>query len=293
MQYQVRLTPRYSTLTLRGVSHRVTQWGDAQNAPVILLHGWGDSGETFQFLVDASSVARHWIALDWRGFGGSEWTGPTYWFPDYLADLDAFLALYSPDKPADLVGHSMGGNIASMYAGIRPERVSRLVNLEGIGLPRPSVAEAAGRYRRWLEELNGSPAFSVYESIEHFAKLLQRRNPALRDDRALFVATLWLIPCKGGFTVRWDPAHKRVNPILYSREAAEACWSATTAPTLLVLGGRSDMRRSLGADGEMSAYEGIYPHLQMHLLPEAGHMMHHDDPEEVAVLMDAFLGDPT
>ena len=91
MNYASRRAPHYSTLTLRGVSHGVTRWGDPEGAPVVLLHGWGDSGETFQFLVDAFDTDRSWIALDWRGFGRSEWTGPAYWFADYLADLDAFL----------------------------------------------------------------------------------------------------------------------------------------------------------------------------------------------------------
>jgi pimeloyl-ACP methyl ester carboxylesterase len=290
MNYRPLRAPHYSTLTLRGVAHRVTRWGDPQSPPVVLLHGWGDSGETFQFLVDSFATSRHWIAPDWRGFGGSDWTGPAYWFADYLADLDALLDIVSPEQPADLIGHSMGGNIASMYAGIRPERVSRTVNLEGIGLPRTRPEEAPARYRRWLDELREPMAFSVYESIEHFARLLRRRNPRLPEDRAHFIAELWLTPCEGGYTVRWDPAHKRVNPILYSREAAESCWAATTAPTLLVLGGQSDIRRALAADGEPSAFEGIYPQLQVQVLPQAGHMMHHEEPETLAPLIEDFLG---
>jgi pimeloyl-ACP methyl ester carboxylesterase len=289
MNYASRRAPHYSTLTLRGVSHGVTRWGDPEGAPVVLLHGWGDSGETFQFLVDAFDTDRSWIAFDWRGFGRSEWTGPAYWFADYLADLDAFLSVCSPGTPVELIGHSMGGNIASIYAGIRPERVARLVNLEGIGLPRTRPEEAPARYRRWLDQLREPIAFSVYDSIDTFAAVLRRRHPRLPESRARFIAQLWLKPCEGGYTLRWDPAHKRVNPILYSREATECCWAATTAPTLLVLGGQSDFRLSLGAEGEPSAYEGFYPNLHIEMLPQAGHMMHLEEPETLAPLIDAFL----
>src|SRR5580658_808948 len=116
----------------------VTRWGPPPSesvSPVVLLHGWLDCGETFQFLVDA--LERDWplAALDWRGFGRSGWAGDGYWFPDYLADLDGLLALLSPSRPARLVGHSMGGNVASLYAGVRPERVRSVVNLEGFWLP--------------------------------------------------------------------------------------------------------------------------------------------------------------
>jgi pimeloyl-ACP methyl ester carboxylesterase len=289
MFYSPLIAPRTHRISLRGITHQVTQWGPESASPVFLLHGWGDCGETFQFLVDACSPQRRWVAIDWRGFGGSQWTGPAYWFPDYLADLETFLDQYSPGEPASLVGHSMGGNIASLYAGVRPERVARLINLEGIGLPRTDPVAAPGRYRRWLDELSAPKGYSVYESVEYFAQLLVRRNPRLPKERAGFIASLWLTPCDGGWTVRWDPAHKHVNPVLYSREAAAACWAACTAPTLLVLGGRSDIRLGLGEDGEPSAYAEMSPDVRLHLMPEAGHMMHHEEPEALAAVVEAFL----
>uniref|UniRef100_UPI002362DFF1 alpha/beta fold hydrolase n=3 Tax=Pseudomonadota TaxID=1224 RepID=UPI002362DFF1 len=79
--------------------------------PLVLLHGWMDVGASFQFVVDALAGDREVIALDWRGFGLSEASGAgCYWFPDYLADLDALLDAVSPSAPVDLLGHSMGGN---------------------------------------------------------------------------------------------------------------------------------------------------------------------------------------
>jgi pimeloyl-ACP methyl ester carboxylesterase len=288
MTYVLRRQPTRTRVELRGVAHQITVWGDPDAEPVFMLHGWGDSGETFQFLVDAFSTERRWIALDWRGFGASQWTGPSYWFPDYLADLEALLNLYAPSGTVELVGHSMGGNIVSLYAGVRPERVSRVINLEGIGMPHIEATEAPLRYARWLDQVRSPPAFSVYPSVQAFAAVLSRRNPRLPADRATFVAERWLMPCEGGYTLAWDPAHKSVNPVLYSRPAAQACWGSSSAPTLLVLGGVSDIRRALGAEGEPSAYEGRYPGWSVQTMPEAGHMMHHEQPEELARIIESF-----
>jgi len=293
MNYEAQRPPTSARMVFRGVPHQVSTWGDPRAEPVFLLHGWGDCGDTFQFLIDAFHEERYWIAPDWRGFGESEWTGPSYWFPDYLADLEAILQHYSPNSPAVLIGHSMGGNIASLYAGVRPERVSKLVNLEGVGLPPTDPGTAPSRYRRWLDQLQSPPTFSVYPSVEAFATVLMRRNSRLTLDRATYIGTHWLRPCEGGFTPTWDPAHKRVNPVLYSREAAEACWHAATAQTLLVMGGCSDILRELGAAGDPAHYKARYPQWSLAVMPNAGHMMHHEEPAELASLIENFWREPT
>ena len=113
-------------------------WGDLAGGqdPIVMLHGWMDVGASFQFVVDALKSDRPVIAPDWRGFGLTSSRGAdNFWFPDYLADLDGLLDHYLQGRPADIVGHSMGGNISMFYAGSRPERVRRLVNLEGFGMP--------------------------------------------------------------------------------------------------------------------------------------------------------------
>ena len=273
MSYAPRRLPRHDTIRLRGLEHHVTHWGPDAAAPLVFLHGWADTSDTFQFIVDAFAREYTIIAPDWRGFGRSAWQGGAYWFPDYLADLDALLEQVSPGRPATLLGHSMGGNIASLYAGIRPERIERVVNLEGFGLPRSDPAQAPDRYRRWFDQLREPPAFSRYESVERFAELLLRRHPRLGADRAGFVAASWLRQQpNGGWTVNVDPFHKLVNPVLYRREEAEACWRRAVAPTLLVLGGRSEFRIALGADATDEYFRAIFPTLTIATLPEAGHM---------------------
>src|SRR3974390_307690 len=184
MSYQPRRRPRHAKIVLRGLVHHLTRWGSDAGQPLVFLHGWLDCSDSFQFVVDAFAHDPPIVALDWRGFGRSAWQGGPYWFPDYLADLDALLEELSPEVPATLIGHSMGGNIACLYAGVRPERVARIVNLEGFGLSRTRPEQAAERYRRWLDELRSPPAFSTYETFERFAAMLARRNPRLPPQRA-------------------------------------------------------------------------------------------------------------
>ncbi len=271
--------------------HHVLRWGPPDAEPVVFLHGWADTGSTFQFLIDAFEAEHAILAIDWRGFGESDWQNSAYWFPDYLADLDALLDAVLPGMPATLLGHSMGGNIAGLYGGIRPERVRAVINLEGFGLPRAPADGAAARYRRWLEELKAPKAFGRYRSRAEFAAMLVRKNPRLGADRAGHVAMSWTrAAADGGVEVSADPAHKLVNPVLYRRDEAEACWRRCVAPVLMVFGGKSEFRASLGADGSDEYFGSIYPNLTLATLPDAGHMLHHEEPQALARLIEPWLG---
>ena len=179
---------------MRGLDLHLTRWGPQPAdpaAPVLLLHGWADTGDTFQFMVDAFRADWPLVALDWRGFGRSEWAREGYWFPDYLADLDALLEQLSPRAPAPLIGHSMGGNIASLYAGLRPERVRCVVNLEGFGLPRTTPEQAPAQLRKWLDQVKTAPALKDYESFEQLASIIQFRYPRFTAAQSMFVAQAW------------------------------------------------------------------------------------------------------
>ena len=232
------------------------------------------------------------IAPDWRGYGLTQWSGAdSYWFPDYLGDLDALLRHASPDEPAILVGHSMGGNVAALYAGVRPARIGKLVNLEGFGLRDNDPSRAPARYAEWLDELAEPPRFRDYPSFEELAARLQHGNPRLSRDRALFLAEHWGEATSGGrVALRSDPAHKRVNPILYRVEEAEACWRRVTAPVLWVEGADSASLQRLRIDpGAYEARKRCFAALVARTLPGAGHMLHHDEPELLAAVVEEFL----
>ena len=240
---------------LRGLRCHLNEWGDAGQASadrptLVMLHGWMDVGASFQFAVDALAAiegdGRHVIAPDWRGFGLSDPGGADgYWFPDYLGDLDALLdSRADPAAPIDLLGHSMGGNVAMVYAGVRPERIRRLVNLEGFGLPATRPAQAPARYRQWLDELKQPVALRPYDSLDAVADRLRKTNPLLRADRAAWLAGHWSRQADDG---RWhilgDPAHKRANPVLYQKDEVLACWQRIAAAA--VGRGRPHRRRQV------------------------------------------------
>jgi len=288
IEWKPRRVPRHEHLTVRGVRHRLTWWGEPDERAIVLLHGWLDCGETWQFLVDCLP---DWplVAPDWRGFGGSEWPPGGYWFPDYFADLEALLEVLSPSSPARLIGHSMGGNIAITYGGIRPSRVQWIVNLEGMGLKPAHPSEAPARYARWLDELQAPLPERRYASLDELAGTLRRRNPRLSADRARFLARAWSRPVEGGFSYAFDPRHRLVNPVLYRREEAESCWRQCQAPVLMLLGEESDLRARLGPFGTEAHFRSIFPRIEVISLPGVGHMMHHEDPEAVARHITRFV----
>ncbi|MDD5177009.1 MAG: alpha/beta hydrolase [Sterolibacterium sp.] len=279
-------------IELRGMRIHARIWGPINAPQLFLLHGWMDVSATFQFLVDA--LTRDWrvIAPDWRGFGLSQWNNHSYWFPDYVADLDALLAHYSPDTPARLVGHSMGGNAACLYAGIRPERVASLVSLEGFGLYFIDSAEAPDRYAKWLDQLRAGPAFTRYANRAEFAARLRRGNTRLTADQATFLAEhLGRETSDKQVVVAGDPFHKLPNPVRYRLDEAKACWRRVVAPVLWVAARDSFIMKSYaGKDGEADFKDrnSCFRDIRVEVLEDAGHNLHHDQPVQVARLIEEF-----
>ncbi len=290
-----------SFVPARGLRHHVLAWGDPgvvapERPTLVLLHGWMDVAASFQFVVDALAAPRHVLALDWRGFGLTE-SPPVdaYWFADYLGDLDAVLdaVLPTPDAQIDLVGHSMGGNVAMMYAGVRPQRVRRLVNLEGFGMPATRPDQAPRRYAKWLDELKEPARLRSYASVEAVAERLRQNNPLLSAERAAWLAPHWSRRnAAGTWDILADPAHKRINPQLYQRDEALACWREISAPVLWIEGDQSDPGRWWGdrySKAEFHQRLDVVRDVTRHTLSPAGHMLHHDQPDALAARLEAFL----
>jgi pimeloyl-ACP methyl ester carboxylesterase len=282
---------RSHIVQVRGVRYHVRTWGEQAHPKLVLLHGWMDVSASFQFLVDALTHAWYVIAPDWRGFGLSEWASAGYWFPDYIADLDVLLRELAAEEPVHLVGHSMGGNVAGLYAGTRPSRVATLALLEGFGLPRTQAAAAPDRYDKWLTEIADPPGFKPYASFEEVEARLRQNNPRLTPARAQFLAPHWAKQLASGQVVlRSDPAHKMVNPVLYRVEEALACWERITAPVLWVWGDGEWLRKWLrGNAADLEQRRAAFRNLTEHTIKDAGHMMHQDQPEELARVLEAFL----
>lgn len=282
---------RSEFLPIRGLRHHARTWGEPGSPVLFLLHGWMDVSASFQFLVDRFARDWHIVAPDWRGFGLTEWAQDGYWFPDYYADLEALLDHYQPGAPALLVGHSMGGVIASVYAGIRPERVARLVSMEGLGLARHTPDQAPLRYAQWLDQMRAPEGFRPYRSFEEVAGRLRKNNPRLSAERAAFLAQHWARRLESGEVVlSSDPRHKIFNPYLFRIDEAIACWRRVTAPVLLVSGKLSDIpARMKDTPEQLAERKGAFRNRREVELDDAGHMMHHDQPEKLSAILEEFL----
>ena len=301
--YQPRRLSHSEFIPLRGLEHHVRIWGDLGSGqdPIVMLHGWMDVGASFQFVVDALTTDRPVIAPDWRGFGLTDSrSADNFWFPDYLADLDGLLDHYLQDRPADIVGHSMGGNISMFYAGARPQRVRRLVNLEGFGMPRTQPEQAPARYAKWMDELKslqrGELDLQTYPEAAGVARRLMRTNPRLPQDKADWLATHWAAPTtradgSPAWRILGDAAHKIVNANLYRVDEALELNKAIAAPVLAVQAADGVLQtwKKRGIDDDFVARLRAVPRLEFARMEDAGHMMHHDRPDEVARLIEGFL----
>ncbi len=284
-------TSRSLFIPVRGIDYHVRTWGDAASLRLFLLHGWMDVGASFQFLVDA--LQRNWyvIAPDWRGYGQSGWCADGYWYADYVADLEVLVDHFSPDEPARLVGHSLGGNVVGVYAGVRPQRVLRAVSLEGFGIPAEAPELAPEKMRSWLDALRDPPQFASYANFAAVADRLQKNNPRLSRDKAEFLAAHWAEAMPDGSArLRSDPRHKLPFPTVYRIEESLAIWRRATLPVLWVAGSDSFVRKWLGdGEAELSRRMKGFPDCRLITIENAGHMLHHDQPAAVAAAIEAFL----
>jgi pimeloyl-ACP methyl ester carboxylesterase len=238
------------------------------------------------------------MAPDWRGYGLTE-SPPTdnYFFPDYLADLDFLLDHYSPDAPVNLVGHSMGGNVAMLYAGSRPARVRRLVNLEGFGMPATQPSMAPRRYARWMDELKafhrGEMALKSYDSAEGVGRRLMKTNRRLTQDKAEWLARQWARPdADGQWRILGDPAHKIANAQLFRVDEVLEIYRAITAPVLHVDASDDSLAGWWQGKFTLAEYHErlkAVPDHRTAVVQDAAHMLHHDQPQQVAMLIERFL----
>ena len=287
--YQPRVARRTARHNVRGVRYEVSEWGDRDAPMMVYLHGWGDCAGTFQMVVDQFNGDWFVVAPDWRGFGGSSVDTQAYWFPDYLADLHQLLAIYSPDAPVRLVGHSMGANVAGLYAGTMPERVAAFVNIEGFGLTDSNPADAPKRYRRWIEESRRSPVFSDYDNFSALARRVKKRSPRAADAITEFVARAWAEERDGRISLRADARHKLPNAVLFRRAESEACWRNVVAPVLLLAGGESEFAEPADARIDVGIGDLPFGSATVETIENAGHMMHFEAPTELAGHIEAFF----
>jgi len=303
--YQAQRISHSEFVPIRNLPYHVQVWGQPApgSTPWVMVHGWMDVAASYQFVVDALSHQHYVIAPDWRGYGrtpGHAGAGPgvdNFWFPDYLADLDFLLDHYAPDTQVNLIGHSMGGNVAMLYAGVRPERIRRLVNLEGFGMPASKPEQAPRRYASWMDELKklhrGELELKTYDSAAGVARRLMKTNPRLGADKANWLAQHWAQQDdQGQWRILGEPAHKISNAQLYRADEVLELYKRISMPVLCVEASENSLDQWWKGKFTLEQFHErlkAVPQVEIARVEEAGHMMHHDQPAVLAALIERFL----
>jgi pimeloyl-ACP methyl ester carboxylesterase len=266
----------------RGLNLAVHGWG-AERPLALAIHGFMDHGLSFRW------VAEHLqpdglAAADMRGFGRSDWVGDGgyYHFYDYYDDVGRILDAL--EGPVGLVGHSMGGSIASAVAALFPERVRWLLLLEGMGPPPSPLDESAARLGQWLRAVRRrqGPAAArrrmrrSFPSLEDGAYRLRSFNRLLTESRSLALAESFSEVTPEGRTWRVDPLHRTPSAKPFLLEEARSLWLALQVPVISLWGDQGFR------PDDLPARHGCIPRLLAGVVPDASHNVHHDRPDVVA-----------
>jgi len=279
------MSPRARRLELAtGLGYNVLEWDADSDHTVVLVHGFLDMAWGWERTVRAGLEGRvHVVAPDMRGHGDSDRVGAGgyYYFLDYVADLASVIDQLGRER-VSLVGHSMGGTIASYFAGVFPESVHDLALLEGIHAPEGSPGPA--RIRDWINGWHGvgRHAPRTYASVEEAAARLRQHDELLSADLALELAAHGTRDSAGGRVFKHDPLHLTRGPYPFRVDAAEMLWRAITCKVLLVEGGASRLPLA-AADRERR--QACFPGARLATLAGAGHMMQRHQPEALSELL--------
>jgi len=181
-----------------------------------------------------------------------------------------------------VIGHSLGGTVATTYAGLRPGRCASVINIEGFGMALRAHTPAPVRVRKWLDELRRLATPKRYASLEELAVRIARRHPRLPLDRAHYLAWAWSRQVEGGYEIAADPKHRLMQPVRLRRDELDECWAEIRCPMLLLVGAESEFLTRAGGDVELARWRALVRHMEFAMIAGAGHMVPHEQPERLA-----------
>jgi pimeloyl-ACP methyl ester carboxylesterase len=267
-------------------------WGNAGAPPLVLLHGGRDHARSWDWVAGSLCESFHVITPDLRGHGDSQWSlDGSYTLAGCLYDL-AQLVHRLNVAPVALIGHSLGGNIATRYAGIYPDEVRRLVSIEGLG-PSPKVlAERAAkpvaeRLRGWIEAQRGLAGRMPrrYATIEDAVLRMQAANKHLSLEQARHLTRYGVNQNEDGtYSWKFDPYLHVFPPIDLATAEIETLWAGVACPTLLVYG-----RESWASNPQEDGRARHFKNARVVMVEKAGHWVHHDRTDFFVDLVREFL----
>lgn len=274
---------RDHTLPVSGLNLHVIDWGDKTAPPVVMLHGIRGFAETFAGLAAALQPGRRILAVDQRGRGESDWDpGRNYYTDTYVSDLEGIVDQLELAR-FDLLGHSMGGINAIVYAARHPGRVRSLV-IEDAG---PGAFDSSAGANRIRQEFATTP--DCFESWEAATRFMQALRPGVTEAARQLRLRRMLKPLvAGGYTWRHDQAGiaaTRLDPAPSQRVDLVPHISRLACATLVVRGGRTDYLQP----EMLQQMLDLNPRLAGVVIPDASHYIHDDQPERFAAVVVQFL----
>ncbi len=267
-------------------------WGNETKPPLLLVHGGKDHARSWDQVARALRDDYHVIAPDLRGHGDSAWAqGSTYTLPEYVLDVAQLVEVLGL-APLSIIGHSMGAAVSLYYAGVYPEKVRKLVAIEGMGAP-PELRELNEKRElwetttAWIDAVRSAARRQPrrYATIDEAAARMREENPNLRADQAHHLTVHGVARNEdGSFSWKFDNASRPLFPQRLAPGSLERLWQRISCPTLLVHG-------SEGWHGD-PAKDGRAAHVadaEVLEIPQAGHWVHHDQLDRFVAAVRRFL----
>ncbi|MGH2634005.1 MAG: alpha/beta fold hydrolase [Tepidiformaceae bacterium] len=265
-------------------------WGDESKPPLILVHGTRDHAHswdrTAQALIDRYCV----YAPDLRGHGDSEWAvGGNYSIIDYGLDMHA-LGEAIGRAPYTIIAHSLGGGVTLQYAGTFPEKVDRIVTIDGLGgmvWAERARKPAHVRMREWVESMRALEhrQLHVYPDLEEATERMLEANQHLSPELARRLTETGVRSADGGYVWKFDNYTHAGSPYEFNMEDARDLWNQIRCPVLIIWGEESWGARFSAMD--LSAFHNY----RTEKVANAGHWVHHDQFDVFMGLVNAFLAD--
>jgi len=265
-------------------------WGNEDKPLAILVHGGRDHARNWDFIALELRKHFHLVAPDLRGHGDSDWAiGGAYSITEHVLDLGQLIAALAPKDPVTLIGHSLGAGIVLQRAGVFPDAVKSVVAIEGLGPPGAMLREtpAHERMQIWVTDMMALAQRKPreYQTIEKAMERMREANPHLSVDLARHLSIYGMRRNENGtFSWKYDNYTRATSPYLFNLKDAMEIWSRIRCPVLLIRGDASwagDWER----DGRLNAFHTS----ELRTIPNAGHWVHHDQPEAFLAAVREFL----
>jgi pimeloyl-ACP methyl ester carboxylesterase len=262
-------------------------WGDESKPPLLLIHGGRDHARNWDDV--ARRLMEHFTvyAPDLRGHGDSSWsTGGQYSLPEFVLDLARLVDVIGHEK-LFIVGHSLGGAIALQYTGVCPDRVAKLVSVEGLGPRVVTRRPAHRRMREWVRHMFEFEKRTPrrYATLDDAVQRMQEANPHLTPELARHLTIHGSRRNDDGtYCWKFDNYVRVHSPYEFNLEDARVIWNQIRCPVLLMRGAESPAEQS-DDDDRISAFHNY----RAVVIDGAGHWVHHDQPERFLEIVSEFL----